>query len=284
MSAQVIDGKSIAQKVKEELKSKVEGYLSEGKRAPTLAVVLVGDDPASHVYVGHKEKACAAVGIKSIAHKISGEVSQEELESLLRSLSADDEVDGILLQLPLPGHLDSDSALDCIDVKKDVDGLSPMNQGLLAVKKPGLFSCTPLGCMELIRSTGIDIAGKRAVVIGRSILVGTPVATMLNQANATVTVIHSKTSRPEEIAREADILVVAAGKHHLVDASWVKPGAVVVDVGMHRIDGKLAGDVDFESVANVAAHLTPVPGGVGPMTIAMLLSNCLSAYQKNCSK
>jgi methylenetetrahydrofolate dehydrogenase (NADP+)/methenyltetrahydrofolate cyclohydrolase len=279
MSAQIIDGKAIAQKVRDGLKLRVDGYKAEGSRAPSLAVVLVGDDPASQVYVGHKEKACANVGIKSVAHKISGDTNQADLEALLTKLSDDDEIDGILLQLPLPKHLNSDRALDCIKVTKDVDGLSPLNQGLLTVKKDGLFSCTPLGCMELIRSTGVEISGKRAVVIGRSILVGTPVATMLTHANATVTVIHSRTVAPEEIVRNADILVVAAGQHHMVDDTWIKPGAVVIDVGMHRIDGKLAGDVQFDKVKEVAGFVTPVPGGVGPMTIAMLLSNCLTAYE-----
>ena len=279
MSAKIIDGKAIAENVRESLKAKVENYVAKGHRPPKLAVVLVGDDPASQVYVGHKEKACAKVGIESVAHRIPKETKQEDLEALLVKLSDDKQIDGILLQLPLPKHLDSDAALDCIKVTKDVDGLSPLNQGMLAVKKPGLFSCTPLGCMELIRSTGEEISGKRAVVIGRSILVGTPVATMLTQANATVTLVHSRTQNPDAIAREADILVVAAGQLHLVDETWVKKGAIVIDVGMHRLDGKLQGDVQFEKVKEVAGYITKVPGGVGPMTIAMLLSNCLQAYE-----
>ncbi len=282
MEARIIDGKLVSKNLKVKLSQEISDFVTKGHRPPALAVVLVGDDPASHVYVSHKEKGCQEVGIHSETFRLPSTTSQETLESLLNRLSSDASWDGILLQLPLPKHLASDRALDCIHVDKDVDGLSPLNQGRLMCGKPGLFSCTPLGCMELIRSTGVEIEGKNAVVIGRSILVGSPLATMLNHANATVTVIHSKTKDPAEIAARADILVAAAGRLHLVDETWVKPGAVVIDVGMHRLlDGKLTGDVDFEIVKRKAGFITPVPGGVGPMTIVMLLRNCFDAYRRS---
>ena len=229
------------------------------------------------MYVSHKEKGCAAVGVKSLAFRLPADTTQQTLNGKLKELAQEADVDGILLQLPLPGHLDEKVALDQIPAEKDVDGLSPTNQGLLVCRRPGLFSCTPLGCMELIRSTGTEISGKQAVVIGRSLLVGSPIATMLNHANATVTVVHSRTQQAEKVTAAADILVVAAGVHHMVKKDWIKPGAVVIDVGMHRIEGRLSGDVDFDGVKDVAGWITPVPGGVGPMTITMLLSNCLKA-------
>jgi methylenetetrahydrofolate dehydrogenase (NADP+)/methenyltetrahydrofolate cyclohydrolase len=286
MTAHIIDGKVIAQNIKNELKQKITVLQAAGKRPPCLAVILVGNDPASEVYVGHKKKACAEVGIESRSVTLPADVKQEILSEHLGKLNADPAVDGILLQLPLPKHLKSDEAIDLISPDKDVDGLTPYSQGLLNWKRPGLTSCTPLGIMELIQSTGMDMKGKRAVVIGRSVLVGLPVAVLLGNAGATVTSINSKTVKPEELCREADILVVAAGVKHMVRGDWIKPGAVVIDVGIHR-DGdgkKLVGDVVFEEAASRAGWITPVPGGVGPMTIASLLSNCMTAYQRRSAR
>lgn len=282
--ARIIDGKKIAADLKKALAVEVQELASHYPRPPCLAVVLVGDDPASQVYVSHKIKACDQVGIKSLAHRLPKETTSEALHQLLDDLSKEPDIDGILLQLPLPAHLNAADALDHIGVDKDVDGLTPLNQGFLASGRPGLFSCTPLGCIELIRSTGVAMAGARAVVVGRSLLVGAPVARLLEKENATVTVIHSRTPRPQEIAREADILVVAAGRMHLVDEDWIKPGAVVIDVGIHRKDGKLTGDCQFDSVEKKASYVTPVPGGVGPMTITMLLKNCVIAYRRHMSE
>ena len=280
MTAQIIDGKAVAAKIKEQLAEKVKAHCQGGNRPPCLAVILVGSDPASQVYVNSKKKTCAAIGIDSRSLDLDGNVSQEELEKHLIAFNEDKDVDGILLQLPLPSHLNAERAIDLISPEKDVDGLTPTNQGLLIWKRPGLVSCTPYGIMELIKSTDVNPWGKRAAVIGRSVLVGAPVSNLLSNAGATVMCLNSKTVEPWELTKQADILVVAAGRHHLVDKNWIKPGAVVIDVGIHRIDGKLSGDVDFESAKEVAGHITPVPGGVGPMTIAMLLSNCVTAYEK----
>lgn len=283
MTAHIIDGKVIAQSIKDQLKQKTAALKAEGKRPPCLAVVLVGNDPASEVYVGHKKKACAEVGIESRSLTLPADISQETLSQHLRQLNADPDVDGILLQLPLPKHLQSDAAIDLISPEKDVDGLTPYSQGLLSWKRPGLTSCTPLGIMELINSTGIDLKGKRAVVIGRSVLVGLPIAVLLGNAGATVTSLNSKTIRPEEFCRAADILVVAAGVRHMVKGDWIKPGSLVIDVGMHRDGKQLVGDVDFAEAVKTAGWITPVPGGVGPMTIASLLSNCVTAYERRAS-
>ncbi len=280
MVARIIDGKKIAQEIKEQLKSEIQSIRNAGQRAPCLAVMLVGNDPASEVYVGHKKKACAEVGIESRAVTLPATITQEVLEDHLRALNEDPGIDGILLQLPLPKHLSSQAAIDHISPDKDVDGLTPFSQGLLVWRRNGFVSCTPYGVMELIARTGIDLLGKRAVVIGRSVLVGAPMATLLGNAGATVTAINSKTRQPEEITRQADVLVVAAGSKHLVRGNWIKPGAVVIDVGMHREDKKLVGDVCFEEALEVASWLTPVPGGVGPMTIVSLLRNCLAAYRR----
>ena len=279
MSASLIDGTKISQNLRLELKRRVDNHLSLGRRPPCLVVVLVGDDPASKIYVGNKEKGCMAVGIAGKTVRLQAGIKQEELESVLAQLNADDGVDGILLQLPLPHGLDKDRAIDQIAPDKDVDGLTPMNQGRLVCQRPGLYCCTPLGCMELIRSTGSSISGKRALVIGRSLLVGSPIRTMLIHAGATVTTAHSKTKDVQAIARESDILVVAAGVPELVRGDWIKPGAIVIDVGMHRGSSGLVGDVAFKEVSLMAGFITPVPGGVGPMTIAMLLANCVTAYE-----
>ena len=279
MTATMIDGTKIAQALRSELKVKVERHLAAKRRPPSLAVVLVGDDPASKIYVGNKEKGCAAIGILGKTVRLAASVTQKELETVLAELNADSAVDGILLQLPLPRGLDKDRAIDQIAPDKDVDGLTPMNQGRLVCQRPGLFCCTPSGCMELIKSTGVSIVGKRALVIGRSLLVGSPVRTMLMHAGATVTTAHSKTKEVQSIARESDILVVAAGVPELVRGDWIKPGAIVIDVGMHRGALGLVGDVAFKEALPSAGFITPVPGGVGPMTIAMLLANCVAAYE-----
>jgi methylenetetrahydrofolate dehydrogenase (NADP+)/methenyltetrahydrofolate cyclohydrolase len=274
----IIDGKAVADKIRAGLRQQIARIKDSGGRIPCLAVVLVGEDPASRVYVGHKEKACQDVGIISRAFRLPLLSTEIEVLELISRLNADSEVDGILVQLPLPAHLNRERIVHKVVSSKDVDGLVPENQGRLSWNISGLRPCTPLGIVELIRSTGIEIKGKHAVVIGRSVLVGLPVAQLLLHENATVTIVHSNTPNPKDFCRNADILVAAAGKPHLVDESWVKPGAVVIDVGIHRVEGKLTGDVNFSRVAEVAGFLTPVPGGVGPMTIAMLLANCVSAY------
>jgi methylenetetrahydrofolate dehydrogenase (NADP+) / methenyltetrahydrofolate cyclohydrolase len=278
MSAHLIDGKKVAELVKNEVKKAVDKIIDHGDEPPCLAVILVGDDEASKVYVGHKEKACALAGIRSLTYRLPHDTEQGALEGLITQLSEDPSVDGILLQLPLPRHLNKERAIDLINPRKDVDGLHPYNQGMLAGGRVGIFPCTPLGVMELIASTKTTIQGKIAVVVGRSMLVGAPVSHMLNHAGASVINLHSRSVNPWDLARMGDILVVATGVRHLVDRRWVKPGAVVIDVGIHRHDGKLTGDVNFEEARSIASHITPVPGGVGPMTIAMLLSNCVKAW------
>ena len=279
MTAQIINGKDIANSLKDKLKNTITTYTDSGHRAPCLAVVLVGNDPASEVYVGHKKKACHSVGIESRAFELPEDTSQAKLEDLLVELNELSEVDGILLQLPLPKHLSAESAIDKIAAEKDVDGLSPINQGLLVWRRPGIVSCTPAGVMKLIESTGVIIKGSRAVVMGRSVLVGAPISTLLSNAGATVHCLNSQTVNGSELTRQADILVVATGVHHLVRGDHIKPGAIVIDVGIHRHGKQLSGDVHFEEAKQVAGFITPVPGGVGPMTIAMLLANCLKAYE-----
>jgi methylenetetrahydrofolate dehydrogenase (NADP+) / methenyltetrahydrofolate cyclohydrolase len=277
-SAQVIDGKAVAAEVRERVAGEVQELAAaSGGRTPGLATVLVGDDPASHVYVGNKRKQTEEVGMRSVHHGLEASASQEELLALIDELNADDAVDGILVQLPLPGQIDQDPVIASIDPAKDVDGLTAGSAGLLAQGRPGLVSCTPRGVMELLRHTGIEPEGAEAVIIGRSILVGRPLASLLLNANATVTVCHSRTRDLPGACRRADILVAAVGSPRLVKADWVKPGAAVIDVGMNRTDDGLVGDVDFDPVSEVAGAITPVPGGVGPMTIAMLLQNTVLA-------
>jgi methylenetetrahydrofolate dehydrogenase (NADP+)/methenyltetrahydrofolate cyclohydrolase len=278
MAAAIIDGKAVAAEVRERVAGEVRelAAASDG-RTPGLATVLVGDDPASHVYVGNKRKQTEQVGMRSVHHGLEASASQEELLALIDGLNADDEVDGILVQLPLPGQIDQDPVIASIDPAKDVDGLTALSAGLLAQGRPGLVSCTPRGVMELLRHTGIEPEGAEAVIIGRSILVGRPLASLLLNANATVTVCHSRTRDLAGACRRADILVAAVGSPRLVKADWVKPGAAVIDVGMNRTDDGLVGDVDFDPVLEVAGAITPVPGGVGPMTIAMLLQNTVLA-------
>jgi methylenetetrahydrofolate dehydrogenase (NADP+)/methenyltetrahydrofolate cyclohydrolase len=277
VAARVIDGKAVAAAVRERVKVDLAAYEEESGRTPGLATVLVGEDPASEVYVRNKIKACEEVGINSFHQAPAAAIRQEELEELVASLNADEAVDGILVQLPLPDHLDSDRVVATIDPAKDVDGLTPVNAGLLAHGTPGLVSCTPLGVMELLAHEGVELEGLEAVVVGRSKLVGVPVARLLLMANATVTSAHSRTRDLDAICARADVLVAAVGVPRLLGAAAIKPGAVVIDVGINRLEGGLAGDVDYEAVAEVAAAITPVPGGVGPMTIAMLLHNTLLA-------
>ena len=273
MSAEIIDGKAVAAAVRERVASEVEELRERGV-VPGLATVLVGDDPASAVYVRMKREDCAEVGIESFHHEPGGEVSHEQLAELLASLNADERVHGILLQLPLPGHLDQDALIPSIDRAKDVDGLTPANAGLLVQgRDEALVPCTPAGVMELLEHTGVELEGARAVVIGRSILVGKPLATLLLGANATVTHTHSRTRDLAAVCREADVIVAAVGRPGTVTADMVREGAVVIDVGTNRTDAGLVGDVDFEAVRERARAITPVPGGVGPMTRAMLLAN-----------
>ncbi|HYP49088.1 MAG TPA: bifunctional methylenetetrahydrofolate dehydrogenase/methenyltetrahydrofolate cyclohydrolase FolD [Thermoleophilaceae bacterium] len=276
MSARLIDGKALAAQVRE----RVAAELVELPFRLGLATILVGDDPASAVYVRMKREDSAQVGIKSFHHEPGGDVSQEELAELIRSLNADERVHGILLQLPLPGHLDQDALISLIDPGKDVDGLTPVNAGLLAQGRPALVPCTPLGVMELLREARVELEGARAVVLGRSILVGKPQAMLLLAADATVTQCHSRTRELAAVCREADVLVAAVGAPGLVTGEMVREGATVIDVGMTRGEDGLVGDVDFESVAERAGAITPVPGGVGPMTRAMLLVNTLTAARR----
>ncbi len=280
MSATVIDGKAVAAEVRERVAAEVRDLGESSGEVPGLATVLVGDDPASAVYVRNKRRATEEVGMRSIHHGLDGSTSQGELLDLLAGLNADDAVDGILVQLPLPTGIDQDTVIAAIDPAKDVDGLTAPSAGLLAQGRPGLVPCTPQGVMELLSHAGVDPAGAEAVVVGRSILVGRPLASLLLNADATVTVCHSRTRDLAAVCRRADILVAAVGRPALVRADWVKPGAAVIDVGMNRTDEGLVGDVDFAAVSEVAGAITPVPGGVGPMTIAMLLSNTVSAARK----
>lgn len=273
----LIDGKAISAQIKDELKEKVAAMKTQGVEV-TLAVIQVGNDPASSVYVGNKKKACAYVGIHSLAYELPEETSEEELLQLIEELNVRKDVNGILVQLPLPGHIDEEKVLNKINPLKDVDGFHPMNVGSLCIGKRGFVSCTPAGIIQLLKRSGIEIAGKECVVIGRSNIVGKPMALLLLQENGTVTVTHSRTKDLAEVTRRADILVVAIGKPRMITAEYVKEGAVVIDVGIHRNEqNKLCGDVDFEAVAPKCSAITPVPGGVGPMTIAMLMHNCVES-------
>ena len=275
-----IDGKAIAKKVRAEVRERAEAFAARYGRKPGLEVVLVGDDPASQVYVRSKEKAAEKCGLQGAVHRLPADTTQEQLEAKVLELNADDSVDGILVQLPLPKGLDAQSMLDLLDPEKDVDGLHPTSAGLLAVGRPGLRPCTPSGCMRLLDEVGCDPKGLQAVVLGRSDLVGKPIAQMLLQRHATVTIAHSRTTNTEELVRSADIVVAAVGRPGLVRGDWIKPGAVVLDVGINRLDdGTLAGDVAFAEAKESASFITPVPGGVGPMTIAMLLMNAVRAAE-----
>ena len=275
--AQIIDGKKISQDIKDELKEKVAALAAEGKET-ALAVVQVGNDPASSVYVNNKKKACAYIGIHSLSYELPEETTEEELLELIARLNADDTVGGILVQLPVPAHIREANIIRAISPHKDVDGFHPENVGKLVIGEPGFVSCTPAGIIQLLKRSGIEISGKRCVVIGRSNIVGKPMALLMLRENATVTVAHSKTQNLKELCREADILIVAIGKPRFITADYVREGAVVIDVGIHRDEqGKLCGDVRYEEVEPLAAAITPVPGGVGPMTIAMLMHNCVES-------
>jgi methylenetetrahydrofolate dehydrogenase (NADP+) / methenyltetrahydrofolate cyclohydrolase len=277
VSARIIDGKAIAAEVRDRVRQEVAELVAETAHVPGLATVIVGDDPASEIYVRNKHKASEEAGIRSIHHGLPGTTSQAELLELVERLNKDDEVDGILVQLPVPEQIDPDAVLATLEPGKDVDGLTPTNAGLLASGAPGLVPCTPAGVMELLRHERVELEGAEAVVVGRSNLVGRPVASLLLGANATVTICHSRTRDLAGVCGRADVLVAAVGSPRLIGTRAVKPGATVIDVGMNRTEEGLAGDVDFEAVKEVAAAITPVPGGVGPMTIAMLLVNTLAA-------
>ncbi len=288
MTAQLIDGKAIAQKVRDEVKEKAAARAAAGKSQPGLATVLVGERVDSATYVGMKQKACAELGMTSFHHPLPEDVSQEDLEKLIKKLNADPKVHGILVQLPLPDHLDEERVLQLISIEKDVDGFSPINIGRLAQKgrEPLFVPCTPFGCIYLLKEAGVEISGANAVVLGRSNIVGMPAALLLVKENATVTVCHSRTKNIADVVRQADILIAAIGRTEMVRGEWIKPGAAVIDVGMNskpdatkKRGYRLVGDVNFDEAKEVAGFITPVPGGVGPMTIAMLMANTLRAAE-----
>ena len=281
--SQIIDGKALSLQTKETLKEKIAAIAASGKRVPCLAVIIVGDNPASRSYVRGKIKAAEFTGMGSRLVELPESVSEQELLDVIAGLNADDGVDGVLVQLPLPKHINEDRVIDAIAVEKDVDGFHPQNVANLWLGRPCAVPCTPKGIIRLIESTGVEIKGSKAVVVGRSNIVGKPVAKLLLDKNATVTIAHSRTENLAAVTREADILVAAVGRAHMIGGDMVKPGAVVIDVGINRTDdGHLTGDVDFESASQVAGWITPVPGGVGPMTIAMLMENTLEAYCRKC--
>ena len=282
--AQIIDGKRISQEIKDELKEEVAALKAHGIEG-SLAVVQVGEDPASSVYVRNKKKACEYIGIHSLSYELPEETTEEELLDLIASLNENDAVNGILVQLPVPKHIDADKVIRAISPEKDVDGFHPMNVGRLVIGEKGFVSCTPAGIIQLLKRSGIEIAGKNCVIIGRSNIVGKPMALLMLQENATVTVAHSKTTDLKAVCKTADILIVAIGKKQFITADYIKEGAVVIDVGIHRgEDKKLFGDVCYEEVEPVASAITPVPGGVGPMTIAMLMSNCVESIHNKMGK
>ena len=277
MSAKIIDGKQVSQEVRDRVAKEVATFVGEGGKVPTLATVLVGADPASEIYVANKHRASEAAGMRSVHHGLAEDTPQDELIELVEQLGEDDEVDGILVQLPPPPHIDPDAVINAINPAKDVDGLTPVNVGLLSAGRPGLVPCTPSGVVELLDHEGVGIEGAEAVIVGRSNLVGRPLFNLLLGRNATVTIAHSRTADLAATCARADILIAAVGVPELIGREHVKPGAVVIDVGMNRTDDGLRGDVDFPEVSEVASAITPVPGGVGPMTIAMLLENTLTA-------
>ncbi len=275
----IIDGKQISSQIKEELRDRVSALRSRGVEI-TLAVIIVGEDPASKVYVNNKKKACEFIGIRSLSYELPETTTEEELLQLIQDLNGRTDVNGILVQLPVPKHIDEQKIIHAIDPKKDVDGFHTQNVGSLCVGQKGFVSCTPAGIIQLLRRSDISIAGKECVVIGRSNIVGKPMALLMLQENATVTVCHSRTENLKEVCKRADILIVAIGKPRMITAEYVKEGAVVIDVGIHRDENnKLCGDVNYEDVAPHCSAITPVPGGVGPMTIAMLMNNCVSSVE-----
>lgn len=278
--AKIIDGKQISQQIKDELKEKVAKLKEQGKTG-ALAVIQVGQDPASSVYVRNKKNACAYIGIESLAYELPEETAEEELLKLIAELNGKEQVKGILVQLPLPGHICEDKVIRAISPQKDVDGFHPQSVGAMTIGEPGFLSCTPAGIIQLLKRSGVEIAGKHCVIIGRSNIVGKPMALLMLRENATVTITHSKTRNLKEVCRQADILIVAMGKPQFIGAEYVKKGAVVIDVGIHRDENnKLCGDVKFAEAEPLASAITPVPGGVGPMTIAMLMSNCVQSIEE----
>jgi len=276
METKIIDGKLISDQIKEELKVKTEELIKTKNVCPCLAVILVGEDPASQVYVRNKEKACEKIGYKSASLRLPESTTQKELLEHIARLNNDKNVHGILVQLPLPSHIDEKAVINAIDPGKDVDGFHPMNVGALCIGEEGFVSCTPAGIIELLKRSGVEISGKECVIVGRSNIVGKPMALLMLRENATVTVAHSRTKDLKEVCKRADILIAAVGKAKMITADYVKEGAVVIDVGINRNEetGKLCGDVDYENVKSKCSFITPVPGGVGPMTIAMLMNNC----------
>lgn len=279
-TARMIDGRAIAARIRGNLKTSVAEFVAQGGQHPGLATILIGRDPASEVYVANKRRQATEVGMLDLHVHLEETVSRSEVEDVITSLASDSTVSGILLQLPLPGRMESGPLIDLIPAEKDVDGLTTLSAGLLARGAEGLRPCTPQGILELLKDTGVPLAGARAVIVGRSALVGAPLALMLTQHDATVTVAHSRTQDLATITREADFVIAAAGRHNLITKEHVRPGAVVIDVGIHRTPNGLQGDVDFRAVSQVAGWITPVPGGVGPMTIAMLLNNTLIAARR----
>jgi len=281
MTARIIDGNALAKVTRARVRARISDLMTQGQRPPFLAVLLVGDNPASHIYVGRKEKACKDVGIQTKTWRLPASSTQAEVVALIEKLNADPSVDAILPQLPMPPQISRIDTIHAISPAKDVDGLTPYNQGLLDWNLPGKYPCTPAGVMEILRAEGVKLSGALVAVLGRSILVGAPMANMLSHAGATTICMHSESRDTAALTRMAEVVIVATGARHLVKKEWIKPGAIVIDVGIHRDpDGTLTGDVDFDSVAPVASAITPVPGGVGPMTIAMLLVNCLKAYEE----
>lgn len=275
--AAIIDGKKISQEIKDELREKAARLKEKGKTG-ALAVIQVGDDPASSVYVRNKKNACAYIGIESLSYELPGDTTQQELLALIQQLNEDERVRGILVQLPVPGHIDENAIIKAIRPEKDVDGFHPESVGAMTIGQKGFLPCTPAGIIQLLKRTGVEIEGKNCVVIGRSNIVGKPMALLLLRENGTVTVAHSRTRNLKKLCKQADILVVAIGKPRFIDAEYIKEGAVVIDVGIHRDEhNKLCGDVKFEEVEPLASAITPVPGGVGPMTIAMLMNNCVES-------
>ena len=284
MSYELIDGKLVASKIREEIKDRVAEIKSKHSRIPGLAAILVGDDPASEIYVRNKRKACEDVGIYSEEHKLSGDIAQEDLLKLINRLNGDENINGILVQLPLPEHIDDSTVLNSVSPEKDVDGFHPINAGLLFEGKPRFIACTPHGIIKMLEFYDIDIEGKNAVVLGRSNIVGKPASMLLLQKNATVTICHSRTRKLDAVLKSADLIVAAIGRAHFVTRKMVKKGSIIIDVGINRLDdGKLVGDVDFENVKDISSYITPVPGGVGPMTITMLLWNTVVSLEQSVS-
>lgn len=283
MTAHIISGTAISIQIKQTIAEKISMYITQGKRAPGLAVVLVGADPASQVYVSNKRKSCEQIGIYSRSFDLPEQTSEQELLALIEQLNQDEQIDGILVQLPLPAHINSEKIIEAISPDKDVDGFHPYNVGRLCQRIPTLRSCTPYGIVTLLNETGLNLRGKHAVIVGASNIVGRPMALELLMLGCTTTVTHRFTENLADHIRQADILVVAVGKPHLIKGEWIKEGAIVIDVGINRVDGKLVGDVEYDQAVQRASYITPVPGGVGPMTVAMLMQNTLQAYETHLS-